>query len=134
MTPAANGIARVEFQIRFSHGPKGQKRVREAKQETSPPKAHPKPAPPGIPKLTRLLILGHHFERLVGEGAVRDYAEIARLSGLSRARVTQIVNLTLLTPRVQGEILNAGDRNGDPHLLEWRLRRLPDTPSWPDEE
>ena len=134
MTPAANGTARVEFQVRFSRGPKGQRRVREAKQTPTVGEVRPKPVPADVPKMTRMLILGYHFERLVRDGKVKNYAEIARLTGLSRARVTQIVNLTLLTPRVQDEILSAGDRNGDPHPLERRLRRLPDKPSWPDEE
>jgi hypothetical protein len=58
-----------------------------------------------IPKITRLLVLGHHFENLVRKGAVKDYAEIARLTGLSRARVTQITNLTLLPPNFQERIL-----------------------------
>jgi alkylated DNA nucleotide flippase Atl1 len=103
---------RVEFQVRFSLGPKGRRRVREAPVEAAPPKAveaMPKPqvvAPTeSIPKITRLLVLAHHFERLVRDGTVKDYADIARLTGLTRARVTQIVNLTLLAPEIQDAIL-----------------------------
>jgi hypothetical protein len=59
-----------------------------------------------VPKITRLLVLAHHFERLVRHGAVRDYADIARLTGLTRARVTQIVNLTLLAPEILGAVLD----------------------------
>ena len=81
MTPAADGTARVEFQVRFSRGPKGQRRVREAKPEPSAPEAGLKPVPDQVPKITRLLVLGHHFERLVRNGIVKDYAEIARLTG-----------------------------------------------------
>lgn len=36
---------------------------------------------------------------------MRDYADIARLTGLTRARVTQIINLTLLAPMIQEQIL-----------------------------
>jgi hypothetical protein len=73
-------------------------------QPAAPPS--PEPAPIGqVPKITQLLVLGHYFERLVRSGAVTDYAEIARLTGLTRARVTQIVNLTLLAPAIQEYIL-----------------------------
>ncbi len=53
----------------------------------------------------RQLALAHLVERLVAEGAVADYAQAARLLGLTPARLTQIVNLTLLGPRIQEAIL-----------------------------
>src|SRR2546426_846233 len=104
--------ARVEFTVQFSHGPKGRRRAREASGQVGPTHATGSAAAPSrtasvsnVPKITRLLVLGHHFERLVREGAVKDYAGIARLTGLTRARVTQIVNLTLLAPDIQEAIL-----------------------------
>jgi hypothetical protein len=50
--------------------------------------AAPEPAAIGSrpPRLACLLALAHRFEQLVRTGAVRDYAEIARLGGVSRAR------------------------------------------------
>jgi len=44
-----------------------------------------------LPHVTRLLALAHHLQNLVDKGIVADYADIARLSGITRARVTQIV-------------------------------------------
>ena len=38
-------------------------------------------------------------------GQVKDYAELARLGHVSRARITQIMNLLLLAPDIQEEIL-----------------------------
>jgi hypothetical protein len=38
-------------------------------------------------------------------GAVRDYAELARLGHVTRARVTQIMNLLNLAPDIQESIL-----------------------------
>src|SRR5881296_758253 len=111
--------ARVEFRVQFSHGPKGRRRAREASGQPDPTHAanssaaHCKVAPASsVPKITRLLVLGHHFERLVRGGEVKDYAEIARLTGLTRARVTQIVNLTLLAPEIQEKILNLTNVTG----------------------
>lgn len=102
---------RIEFQIRFSTRQKERRRAQEAPapslQAVQQPPAPAAAEPVGnIPKLTRLLVLGHHLERLVREGAVKDYAEVSRLTGLTRARVTQIVNLTLLAPEIQEAILN----------------------------
>ena len=48
------------------------------------------------------------IQRLDGVFSRDDYAEIARLTGLSRARITQIVNLTLLAPEIQEGILFLG--------------------------
>jgi len=82
---------------------------------------------PTVPRITLLLVLGHHFERLVRDGVVRDYAEIARRTGLTRARVTQIVDLTLLSPRIQDAILATTERECP---VERVLRKLCASPSW----
>ncbi len=75
-----------------------------------------------LPKLTVLLVLGHAFEQLIARGLVKDYTAIGRITGLSRARVTQIANLTLLAPPIQEEIL-ATDRSGRLHTIPERLFR-----------
>jgi hypothetical protein len=51
------------------------------------------------------MALAIHFDGLVQSGAVKDYAEIARLGHVSRARVTQIMNLLMLAPDIQEAIL-----------------------------
>ncbi len=65
------------------------------------------PALPGgrIPRIARLMALAHHLESLVTSGRVKDYAELARLGHVSRARITQIMNLLLLAPDIQEAIL-----------------------------
>ena len=45
------------------------------------------------------------FDRMVRDGVVADYAEIARLGRVSRTRISQITNLVLLAPDIQEEIL-----------------------------
>ena len=42
---------------------------------------------------------------LLQEGTVRDYAELARLGEVSRARITQIMSLRHLAPAIQERIL-----------------------------
>jgi DNA invertase Pin-like site-specific DNA recombinase len=60
---------------------------------------------PRLPRITRLLALAVRFEELLQRGTVRDYAELARLGGVSRSRITQVMNLRSLAPAIQEEIL-----------------------------
>ena len=89
----------IESSIHFSTGRAGQKRLK------SGPKAAPKEPPRRIPRVSRLMALAIHFDGLIREGVVRDYADLARLGGVSRARITQIMNLLNLPPWKQEEIL-----------------------------
>ena len=75
--------------------------------------APPAPAPghssagliPHIPRISRLIALALRFEQLIRDGTVHDQADLARLAHISRVRVTQIMNLLLLAPEIQEEIL-----------------------------
>jgi len=51
------------------------------------------------------MALAIRFDGLLREGAVTDQAEFARLGHVSRARVTQIMNLLHLAPDIQEAIL-----------------------------
>ncbi len=66
-----------------------------------------------------MLALAHYVEQLVEEGSVKSYADAARQLGVSRARMTQILNLLNLPPKVQEGLLL-----GDLHLSERRMRAL----------
>ena len=64
---------------------------------------------------------------LVREGKVKNYAEIAKVTGLTRARVVQLANLTLLSPPLQERLFTtAADRLL--RVAERELRRTPLTP------
>jgi len=89
----------IESNFHFSTGRAGQKRLK------SGPKAAPKEPPRRIPRVSRLMALAIHFDGLIRQGIVRDYADLARLGGVSRARITQIMNLLNLPPWKQEEIL-----------------------------
>ena len=58
-----------------------------------------------LPRITRLMALAIKFDGLIREGIVRDYADLARLGHVTRARLTQIMNLLLLAPDIQEQIL-----------------------------
>ena len=64
------------------------------------------PSPKGrVPRISKLMALAIRFEKLIEDGVVENQAEIARLAMISRARVTQIMNLLNLAPELQEEIL-----------------------------
>jgi hypothetical protein len=69
--------------------------------------ADPRPAVPAgrVPRLARLMALAIRFEGLVRSGAVKDYAELARVGHVTRARVSQIMSLVNLDPAIQEDIL-----------------------------
>lgn len=59
-----------------------------------------------IPRITRLMALAIKFEGYVRDGVVKDYAELARLGHVTRARLTQIMDLNLLAPDIQEAIMD----------------------------
>ncbi len=81
------------------------------------------PAAPTIPRITRLMALAIKFQDMVDRGEVADYADLARLGYVTRARLTQIMNLLLLAPDVQEAILIV-DRVATASLNEHQLRAV----------
>lgn len=51
------------------------------------------------------MALAIRFEGLIRNGDVTDQAELARLGHVTRARMTQIMNLLNLAPDIQEELL-----------------------------
>ncbi|MBZ0265447.1 hypothetical protein K8I28_12355 [bacterium] len=58
-----------------------------------------------IPRVSKLIALAHRMAKMVQDGEVDGYAELARIGHVSRARITQIMNLLLLAPDIQEEVL-----------------------------
>lgn len=102
------------------------------RQSAGRPKKAAAPAPPRIPRIARLMALAIKFQDMVDRGEVRDYAEIARLGYVTRARLTQIMNLLLLAPDIQEDIL-ALERGCQQELSEHLFRRLTGYPNWIDQ-
>jgi Resolvase, N terminal domain/Recombinase len=85
----------------------------------------------GTPRITRLLALAVKFDGLIQQGIVKDYAELARLGQISRARVTQIMNLLNLAPDIQEEILSwAGGRASKQYIRETSVRTMSSEVLW----
>ena len=52
------------------------------------------------------MALAIKLQNMVDCGEVRDYADLARLGYVTRARLTQIMNLLLLAPDIQEHLLS----------------------------
>lgn len=90
----------LEADIHFERRGRGSRRVLE------PGTAAVADRPAGrLPRVTRLMALAIRFDQLIRSGEVADYADLARLGHVTRARVTQIMNLLMLAPDVQEDIL-----------------------------
>jgi hypothetical protein len=97
----------------------------------------PTPAlPPGrVPRVSRLMALALRLDELVRTGQVASYRELATVGHVTRARVSQIVNLLYLAPDLQEALLflPLTPRGRDPIILadlmpiaaafDWRKQR-----------
>ena len=75
-----------------------------------------------------MLALAHNIERRIDAGAIPDYATAARSLGVTRARLTQLMNLLLLAPEIQEHVLLEGQRS-----TARALRRVAQEAEWCDQ-
>ena len=98
------------------------------------PRPAPRPtvAPTGrVPRVARLLALAYRIDAMVRAGELRDLAHAARVMGLTRARVTQVMNLLLLAPEIQEAILEMPPvTKGRDTITERTLRRIVAEAEW----
>src|SRR5262249_8816163 len=117
----------VECQLHVQRKRKGRVELAEGPAPESLPAGR-------VPRISRLLALAHRFERLLAEGTVSDYADLARRGGVTRARLSQIMNLTVLAPDIQEAILFLPRvaQGRDPIQLR-HLQSIALTPAWADQ-
>jgi len=118
----------IEKKVHFKRASRGRKVMKQG--------GRPKRKPLGsVPRISRLMALAIRMEQLVREGRVADYADLARLAHVTRARITQIMNLLHLAPDIQEAILFLPRTDGsrapiaERHLrpiaavIDWRKQR-----------
>jgi hypothetical protein len=112
---------KIQTKVRFVA--KGRKRLEKG--------AAPKVEPGRVPRVARMMALAIRFDGLIRSGVVRDQAELARLGRVSRARVTQIMNLLNLAPDIQEALLFLPriERGGEP-VTERELRPVAAVEDW----
>jgi len=98
----------------FHRQAKGRKRLRDKVEE---------PVIVGgtrIPRDVQLLALALTWEDWIRTGQARSYADIARRTGVSRARICQIIRLLDLAPETQEDLLST-----PPARENQRLQAIP---------
>jgi hypothetical protein len=115
----------VECSVHFRSGRNGRKTICHGEAPTQVTSSG------RIPRIARLMALAIRFDQLIRAGNVVDYADLARLGHVSRARITQIMNLLMLAPDIQEQILflPVVERGYDPiHLRQ--LQPIVAAPDW----
>lgn len=119
----------IECEFHVERRARGQKVLRAGTAAT--------PALPAgrVPRIARLMALAIRFDGLLRSGEITSYSELAVLGHVTRARISQVMNLLQLAPDIQEEILYLPRtlRGRDPmHLaqlqliayeLKWRRQR-----------
>ena len=114
----------IERKIHFQQGRRTRKELREGEAPSSTPVGR-------VPRVSRLMALAIRLDQLIHDGVVADQAELARLGHVTRARLTQIMNLLCLAPDLQEQILflPTTERKRDA-ITEKQLRPIAAVPSW----
>jgi len=105
---------KVECKVRF--GGARRRRTSGVRGATKPP----------VPRIAKLMALAIRFDQLIRDGVVKDQAELARLGQVSRARMTQIMNLLNLAPEIQEDLIQAVGRGPS----DRQLRPIVAIPCW----
>jgi hypothetical protein len=115
---------KFETKIHFRRGRSGRRQLRSGETPSTAQSGR-------VPRVSRLMALAIRFDGLVREGVVADQADLARLGHVTRARVTQIMNLLCLAPDIQEALLFLPPvvRGRDP-VQERQLRSIALIPGW----
>jgi hypothetical protein len=95
-----------------------------------------RPLPPTVrrpAKIARMLALAHHIQRAIEAGVFLDRASVADRVRLTRARVTQLLDLLLLAPDIQSAVLDLQAIDGVEPIAEHSLRPLTRPMSWDEQ-
>ena len=123
---ASDGTGLSRLEISFSFKPKNGR-----KSDNHPHEADRTIEPGNLPRISKLMALAIRFDGLVRRGEVRDYADLARLGYVTRARITQIMNLLNLAPDIQEAILFLPRTvKGRDRLREKEVRPIAAVPHW----
>ena len=129
--PTSKGAGKLKVSYKV-HVVQRNRRARLVEGVQPPSRPQTEPAPQvTVPRISRLLALAHHIQNLLDTGQVRDLAQVARLGHVTRARMTQIMDLLLLAPDIQEEILFLPPTtNGHYPITERNIRHLAAEPSF----
>src|SRR5260370_15570562 len=90
-----NSTVEIEFRLHATGRPPGKTGLPDA----------PLSGSGRIPGVTQVLALAIQLQDMIQRGEARDYADLARLGGITRERMSQVMELVWLAPDIQTEIL-----------------------------
>jgi hypothetical protein len=102
----------ITYAVDFCSGGNGRRKSKASLQRS------PEGQGASLPRIARLMALAIRFDGLLRDETIRDYAELARLGRVTRARMTQIMKLLNLAPDLQEQILFL------PHIKGFNERNL----------
>ena len=87
-----------------------------------------------LPRVTQVLALAIQFQDMLQRGDARDYADLARLAGVGRERLSQIMKLIWLAPDIQIELLYLPPTTGGRYpISEVAVRSIAVRLSWAEQ-
>jgi ParB-like chromosome segregation protein Spo0J len=89
----------VEKKIHLHRGRRSRKQIR-------PGRSRKRKARDRVPRVAYLVALALKMERMLARGEVKTQTELARIMGVTPARVTQILRLLDLAPAIQEAIID----------------------------
>lgn len=75
------------------------------------------------PKLRRTLLLAHQLRQLMNDGTIKGVQHASRLLNQSGTRIEHVLNMLMLSPKIQDEIINASPEALEP-IAEYKVRDL----------
>ena len=94
----------------------------------------PKPEPARRPaRVAQMLALAHRLRAALDSGEHKDQSAAARALGVTRMRVTQLLNLTFLAPDIQERVLFLDAIDGVEPLTERALRAFVRCETWAEQ-
>lgn len=115
----------AKHKLEFKTGKRSAKKIVEAGTQQEEPTSG------RLPRISKMMALAIRLDYLITSGQVTDQAELARVGHVSRARLTQIMNLLYLAPDIQESLLFLPTINhGRGQIMERDLRPIVTIISW----
>jgi hypothetical protein len=84
-----------------------------------------------VPRISKLMALAIHLDRLLRSGEIADVNELAELCHVTQPRISQILALNMLAPEIQEQLLFLPEAvSGRPAIRERMLRPIAGEVDW----
>lgn len=114
----------VHKKLSITNVNKGRKKLKPKREPASEPLAQ-------VPRISRLMALAIKYQGMLDRGEVSGITELARLCHVTQPRMSQILNLNLLAPEIQEELLfNQLFETAKPTVHEKKLRAVCAQTDW----